>query len=211
MPLPALHDVLILRRSGPPADACAASPYRCVEWTADGLEHVQQALLDMGRRIPTERSARRFRNGLRFFVLQAGGQAVASSWLVHGGTRYIDELNWSFPVPADACWLRDIHVSTPRRGQGVFVHFVQLLAAGLQPACRCVWSDVDASNAASLRAHQKAGFEIVTRLRALDIGGRLRLRGGTPAWSPAIQELDPGRRIVLLTGERLQRHRSLIA
>jgi GNAT superfamily N-acetyltransferase len=126
-------------------------------------------------------------------------------------SRYIDEMNLALPVAGDAFWVRDAFVAPAWRGRRVFAALVATIATEHVVPCRSVWSDVDWVNAPSMHAHRSAGFEVWTRLRALEFFGRLRLRGAAPAWDPPPYDVALGKRIVWLGGSTLRRHAALIA
>lgn len=165
---------------------------------------------ELGRCVAPLMVRRRIGNRLGFAVFSIDRQAVASTWLAIGG-RYIDELNWLLPTAPGEYWLRDVFVAPAWRGRRLFTGIVAALAAHGDGPPRRIWSDVDWDNAPSMRAHEAAGFHVVSRVRALDIAGRIRLRSALPPWPLPVTEIDPTSRWIWLRGSRLQRHLELLA
>lgn len=191
-----------------PAKVDASGPIQ-VEWLNE-RESILKAHAALEHRISAEMLERRLSNRLRFAVFSVDGGPVASSWLASGG-RYIDELNWWLPIATDELWVRDVFVAPASRGRRLFAALVATLSRRPVGPGRRIWSDVDWDNAASMQAHKAAGFVVVARVRALDFGGRLRLRSALPAWPLPVLEMDPGAHWVWLRGGRLKRHRELLA
>ena len=205
-----LHDIAILTMHAgnflEPADGPAPTAHE-VSNTAG----IVAALAAVEHRIPERRMQQRLRNGLRFIRFDLGGVPAATTWLVHGGSRYIDELNWLLPIGAEELWIRDVFVAPAFRRNRLFTGIASALVGLDGGPPRRVWSDVDWVDTASRGAHAAAGFQSVTRVRALDFGGRLRLRSAPPAWPLAITEIDPASRWIWLHGARLRRHEELLA
>ena len=210
--IPILHDLAILEcmHLGLRVDG-EDSGYRTIEIHANELSRIRAVFGSMGHLTSTDRVERRFRNGLRFFVQMAGDEAIASTWIIRGGDRYLDEVNWLLPVSETEIWIRDIYVKPSWRGKGVFGALIASLARLQVRPCTSIWSDVDWSNRSSMRAHLAVGFEIRARVRALEFLGFFRIRGAVPTLGKTVVELEPGRRLVLLTGSLLKRHQELIA
>ncbi len=209
-----LHDVALLKANRPGDDSSPgsiAADYRSVELTAAQGQEIMQLHQALGHRMTQPRLDQRFGNDLRFFAFHQGDTLLGSSWVAIGGARYIDELNWSLPIRPTEFWVRDVFVMPSQRGRGLFAALVKLIAQRHVPGCTGAWSDVDWINGTSMRAHAHAGFEVHARLRALDFDGRLRLRGPAPPWHEPVLEIDPGKRLLLMHGVRLRRHRALLA
>jgi hypothetical protein len=164
----------------------------------------------LGHRISQSTLERRLANQLAFTLFSIDERPVASSWLASGG-RYIDELNWWLPIDPGDLWLRDVFVPPELRGRRLFSDLVIAVAAPEHGNTRRIWSDVDWINTQSMRAHEKAGFRIVARVRAFDIAGRIRLRSALPPWPLPVTEIDPASRWIWLRGRRLHRHQELLA
>lgn len=173
-------------------------------------DRILKAHKELGHRLADSVLERRLANRLAFVVFLAQGQLVASSWLATGG-RYVDELNWWLPIGEGELWLRDVFVVADWRGRRLFSCIVDALAQRHETTKVRVWSDVDWDNAASMRAHEAAGFQVVARVRALDLMGRLRIRSSLPTWPSPVKEIAPASRCVWLRGERLSRHLQLLA
>lgn len=209
-----LHDIALLVASGPALQSLArqsGASLRSQVFTLAQHEHILQLHLAMGHRMTAARLQQRFANGLQFLAFWAGDCLLGSTWVALGGGRYVDELNWYLPIKPGECWLRDLFVLPAQRGRGLLAQFVGQLVHEHLPNATAVWSDVDWVNRASMRAHQKAGFTVYARVRALDLAQRLRVRSGLPAWHLPVAEIDPSRRWLLLTSAKLQRHLQLLA
>jgi GNAT superfamily N-acetyltransferase len=207
-----LHDIVILRSDRSLRAPVGDLAFGLQEHSASGTLAVTELHRCLGHRIAAERVEKRFGQGLRFLVLMLGDRPVASTWIVPGGqARYIDELGWRFPLAPTEFWVRDVFVSPGARGHGIFATFIDLIASGGADPCTIVWSDVDADNPGSLRAHARAGFTVWTRTRALDFRGRLRWRGRPPAWHLPITGLEPAHHLLRLQGATLQSHLDWVA
>lgn len=190
-----------------------ASPggLRLREAGADEMPEILLGHALHGRNIPPQRLQRRFAHGLRFFQLWNGDALAASTWILRGGARYIDELALAFPIAADELWVRDIFVAPEQRGQQLFSRLLATLVDQVFPHSSNVWSDVDRDNAASVRAHCTSGFRVAMRLRALELGRRVRVRQLPSAWPLPITALEPSRHVLVWNETLRARHRALIA
>lgn len=204
------HDIALLvfvegrrDRAGPERMLPTMELLRCTR-------QIQEANAQIGHGVSPERLQRRLANGLSFAAFSINGHAIASTWLASGG-RYVDEVNWWFPIGPDELWLRDVFVAPAFRGRRLFADMVLAVAHRGDAPNRRVWSDVDWIDARSMRAHELAGFRIAARVRALDFMGRIRLRSALPAWPLPVTEIDPKSRWIWLHGSRLQRHLELLA
>ena len=209
-----LHDVAVLKadRPGDEASPGVVLPtYLTVEFNASQTAQILQLHQQMGHRMSQPRMEQRFRNRLRYFALFEGDVLLGSTWVAIGGGRYVDELNWVLPIAPNQFWVRDVYIVPTQRGRGLFPALLKQIARAHVPGCSAAWSDVDWINQPSMRAHAKAGFTVQARLRALDFNGLVRLRGPVPAWHEAVQDVEPGKRWLLMRGARLQRHRELLA
>lgn len=209
-----LHDVALLKAHRPGDESSPgsfAADCRSVELKAAQGAEILQLHQTLGHRMTQQRLNQRFRNGLRFLAFHQGDTLLGSSWVAIGGARYVDELNWYLPILPTEFWVRDVFIMPSQRGRGLFGGLVKLIAQRHVPGCTAAWSDVDWINGTSMRAHAHAGFEVYARLRALDFDGRLRLRGPAPSWHEPVLEIDPGKRLLLMQGVRLQRHQALMA
>ncbi len=207
----ARHDLALLQAktlapAGPVPDGL-----RLEELRAERLDAVLESYRLLGHRHPAGRPERRFANGLRFGRLWLGEQLAGSLWVVHGGHRYIDEMNWRLPLGQDQFWLRDIFIAPALRGRRLFLHMLHLVANEWLPSFESAWSDVDWDNDGSMRAHVAAGFEIRHRVRTLDIDGRLRWRDPLVPWPRPVLDVAPQRRWLWLGGEALRQHREWVA
>ena len=149
----------------------------------------------------------RFRNGLIFCALREEGVLVASMWLVHGASRFIDEIGYHFAVGEDELWLRDGFVASEARGRGLYASFLEHLLCEHFPNVRTVWGDVSRSNQSSLRAQARAGFHVVDRFSCLHLAKLLMIRHRAPQQIMPVSGFRYTRR-VLLTGRAFQHYRS---
>lgn len=148
--------------------------------------------------------AARFRHGLRFFELSDGREPLAAMFVVGGGQRYLNEAGLGLLLPDGDLWLRDVFVRADRRRQGLFAKLVDAVVARHYPRAAAIWSDVSVRNPASLRAHQRYGFQAVDSLEAVRVAGLLMLRLRMPRSLPLGASYAPGRR-VFFTGPAFRR------
>lgn len=205
-----LHDVVLLSTDPAQDVGQPRGPFLLqIEETSERAR-IRAVHVVLGHRVADQTVERRLAHRLRFAVFLQAGTPVASAWLASGG-RYIDELNWHLPIEADEIWLRDVFVAPAWRGRRLFCAIVELLARRVDSPARRIWSDVDWDNRASLKAHVAAGLSVIARVRAVDLGGRIRIRSALPAWPLPVIELDPGSRLIWLRGPKLKRHYELLA
>lgn len=184
---------------------------RLEELGAGQLAELERTYARLGHRHATGRPERRFANGLRFGRLWVGERLAGSLWVVHDAHRYIEELCWRLPVPARQFWLRDVFITPALRGQRLFLQMLHAVAREWVPGFEGAWSDVDWGNTASMRAHAAAGFALRHRVRAIDVGGRLRWRDPPIHWPTPARDLVPHKRWLWLGGEHLRRHAEWVA
>jgi len=204
-----LHDVAILLRDPGSGDLSRIGVGLEVQ-SLDDEGAIQTAHDSVGHRIPELRMQRRLRNGLRFLRFDVGGVPVATTWAAGTG-RYIDEISWLLPIGPGEWWVRDLFIAPGWRGKGLFNDIAAALSRLSDGTARRVWSDVDLVNVQSMRSHEKAGFRVIARVRALDLNGRFRVRSALPPWPLPVTEIDPASRWIWLRGQRLHRHQELLA
>lgn len=98
-------------------------------------------------------------DGTACYLVMAGDRAVHATWCTTTGawTREIEAL---LMPPAGDAYVYESYTRPEVRGRGVYPYALRQIAADLsERAVRRVWVAVEASNAASLRAVAKAGFE----------------------------------------------------
>lgn len=205
------HDLALLQASCLTAVEVRTPGLALEELRAHQMAEVSATYHALDHRHPAGRSERRFANGLRFGRLWLGQRIAGSLWVVHGGDRYIDEMNWRLPVGPHSFWLRDVFIAPALRGQRLFLQMLHLVASQWLEDFESAWSDVDWDNAESMRAHRAAGFVVRHRVRSLDLNGRLRWRSPLVPWPAAVDALEPARRLLWLRGERLQQHLDWVA
>lgn len=205
-----LHRIEFLRRPQGQLTRCSLpAGVRLVERGADEVVRICANARAHGQVRSEQRMATRFGRGLRHVVLEQAGDAIAWCWLAAGVPRYIDELCWSVEMAAEQAWVRDAFVAPGHRGR-------RLLAAMLDAAARQLggsieyFSDVEAGNQPSLRAHAAAGFVPCASVRALE-ARCLRLRPKPPAALPTVHELRPSRRVLWLSAQERQWHGERVA
>ncbi|HEX9189139.1 MAG TPA: GNAT family N-acetyltransferase [Vicinamibacteria bacterium] len=157
----------------------------------------------VGRRLSAATVATRLDRGLRYCALFEEGRAVATTWILPAGERFLEELGAGFPVPHDGLWLRDVWVPPAERGKGRFARLLDAVRRRW-PDRPALWSDVRHGNARSLRAHLAYGFEAGGRYEAVHIFARVLLRLRWSGSVPAASDWSRGRR-VCLTGEGYRR------
>lgn len=170
-----------------------------------------RTLRSLGHDTAEERVIQRFQNGLSFIEVHQSGHLVGSAWIVSAPSRYIDEAALSFPLSVNEIWLRDVFVSPGYRGRGIFSGLISQLRIFNESDIRCIWSDVDVSNAASMKAHEKSGFARVGRIRTLVMFDSLIVRLSKVEKYGLLGGIRPDKRIVLLLGEARQKHLRWIA
>ena len=149
----------------------------------------------------------RFRNGLIFCALRENGALVASTWLINGVTRFIDEIGYHFAAGEDELWVRDAFVASEARGRGLYASFLEHLLYEHFPNVHTVWSDVSRTNQPSLRAHARACFHRADRLACLHLGRLLMIRYRAPHQVRPVSGFKCTRRI-LFTGRKFQEYKA---
>jgi hypothetical protein len=93
------------------------------------------------------------------FVAFVADEPAGYGWLARrsGG---IDELDYSFDLPAGDGYLWDFVTLSAWRGRGVYPHLLQAIVRH-EPAIERFWIGYEARNLASARGIQKAGFLVV--------------------------------------------------
>jgi hypothetical protein len=137
---------------------------------------IATALAEVGNPTPEARITGRLRQGLTFHAFMDGGAVAATTWLALSGERFLDEAMLAAKIGADMAWLRDVFVQPARRGRRLFGAAIAALEAGPLAGRSTLWSFVEATNTASLRAHRKLEFWPVGHIRSLALFDRLMLR-----------------------------------
>jgi GNAT superfamily N-acetyltransferase len=122
------------------------------------------------------------------FVASLADEPAGYGWLARrcGG---IDELDFSFALPAGDGYLWDFVTLPAWRGRGVYPHLLQAILAQAADIQR-FWIGYEARNLASERGIQKAGFQVVGDLAVTD--GRV---SGFDVFAPG-QRADAASRVL---------------
>lgn len=205
------HDIVFLERAADhPTVLRMPAHLRLTERHADFAEAMAAIERGQLRDRSLHRIRNRFDRGLRLFMIEDGGKPVAWCWMAMGTWRYIDELRWHIPLRGNQAWGRDAYVVPEARGQRLALVLMGSLHEVLGHPVH-YFSDVDARNRISLRAHASAGFRRIGRVRALELGARRLMRGLPPAAIPQPIWLRPHERWLRLSEEELARHRDTLA
>ncbi|WP_165967456.1 GNAT family N-acetyltransferase [Luteimonas aestuarii] len=205
-----LHHVQFLRR---PADHAPAVPLpggvRLAEWGVDDTARICTDAHVHGQMRSEARMRARFTHGLRYLVLEHDGDVVAWCWVAAGVPRYIDELCRQVDMAPGQAWVRDAFVAPAQRGRRLLTAMLDAISTHLGGGIE-YFSDVEASNQASLRAHLAAGFVACAAVRSA-AGTHWRLRPVPPASLPSVDASRPTQRLLWLDARERERHRKLIA
>ena len=177
MTLPEYHKILLMvsdQRALPFDDSLV------IERRDWGAEAVAAAYAACGRGVDRPRIEARFKNGLSFYELDDHHGVVATTWILAGGYRYLDELGFLFPLDSQQAWIRDVFVTPRSRGQHVFARFVGTVLRRHYPEVRTVYSDVGFENRPSVRAHTHAGFATQSVLRGVRLSDVAMIRINFP-------------------------------
>lgn len=119
----------------------------------------------------------RLAKGLKFYACYENNKLVASLWIIHNSARFLDEAAVHF-LPNDRfIWLRDVFILESYRGSNRFTEIVFSLWRKYYADSAChIYSDTEKVNIASVKAHQKCGFETVSMLSRLVIFKHLIFR-----------------------------------
>lgn len=206
-----LHSIVVLERPlGHVEDIGLPDGMRYAERLRDDAELISRTDRRHGRRGDPARIARRFDAGFRYFAIEEHGEPVGWSWVLVGGTRYLDELRWSIRLAPDQVWVRDAFVVPTHRGRRLLVALMGA-AASVDGRRLRYFSDVDAVNLPSLHAHRSLGFNRICTVRAITIGRRLTLRMRPPAVVPGVEAIRPAQRLLWLSRAEYEWHRAHIA
>ena len=155
------------------------------EFTLTVYDRYDPTIIDiyrsLGRDITEWRAKARFAHRLVFYQLTRGEHTVASTWLIHSGVRFIDEVGYHFQIPENSAWIRDIFVNPQYRGRKIFSALQDVLINRVLDNHRVVWSDTEARNHASLKAHANSGFSIVDSLTIIQLNKLLLIRLRQPS------------------------------
>jgi L-amino acid N-acyltransferase YncA len=174
------HSVILRKRiESPPAHPAG--------FDLASFSSYEPAILELYEReqsgLPETRLRSRFERGLRFYLLSKAGEALAWTWVIAAGCRFVDEIGYRFPTGGDGIWERDVYVLPPARGRGIYRRLLDAVLH-LHPDARVMYANVALANHASMRAHTHYGFEVMDTLRAIHIASQLMLRLRVPEnWS----------------------------
>lgn len=150
---------------------------------------------------PPEKLQQRFTRGLHFYVMWQGAHPVATTWFHPQGRRFIDELGYIVESPGGSIWLRDIFVSPECRGQNLFSVLVNQAIAQYYPSTRSVYSDLEAANSSSVKAHLKCGFRPIGSIKAVHLLKTLILRGAANGMALEVEGFKPTHRFCITANQ----------
>jgi len=187
------QSVVILRK--PLRDLAPVPPHWVLDELGDRPEAVIETYRALGRAVPETWLRRRCDLGQRFFVLRDGDQVLATTFVLAGGERFLDEFAQGLAMPAASFWLRDVYVVPARRGERLFGTLLDAVLARRFPDTRELLSDVRRDDAPSLRAHRRYGFEECGAVESWHLAQRVMWRSSrVPSLRPAT-DFAPGQRI----------------
>lgn len=146
------------------------------------LPSLMTSLESHGRESPgmRQKAISRFSHGQRLYECFIDEVLVATFWLHPNGRRFVDEAGYALKLPAGCTFLRDIFVAPEFRGRNIFSKVLSDAVRRFQPEIDRFWSDTTSDNLSSMRAHQKAGLEVVATFWVLHIARRIMIRSSAP-------------------------------
>ena len=129
------------------------------------------------------RSASRLRDGNAegFAMLDANGSVLHFAWATAFDKFFLSELNVKVDGPSAGCvMIFDCWTPISERGHGYYGRTVSLLAKGARDRGNSPWIFSAASNLASIRGLEKAGFQRRYSLVRQHVLGWERIKGETP-------------------------------
>jgi CelD/BcsL family acetyltransferase involved in cellulose biosynthesis len=130
------------------------------------------------------RSAQRLRDGKAegFVLIDSEGKPVHFAWTTAFEGLFLAELNAKVEAPSpDAVLLFDCWTPESMRGRGLYAHAIGLIADRVRSAGKRPWIFSAATNTASIRGIEKAGFQRRYSLTWEKILNQQRIVGQPPA------------------------------
>jgi hypothetical protein len=125
-----------------------------------------------------------------YALVDPAGKILHFAWVADYEGFFLAELKAKIDAPASDCkMLCDCWTPAAERGHGYYARAIALIANGQREKGKRPWIFSAASNVASIRGLEKAGFErrySLTRRRVL---GRDRIAGKTPKYEPVRVEV----------------------
>ncbi len=116
----------------------------------------------------------RFARGDRLFGAFDGDRLMAYAWLAIGG-EWLTTIEREFRVGDREVYVYNVRTLPPYRGRGIFPSIIRVAVPRLlSQGCARLVTVVEARNAPSIRAFEKAGFHRVRSVRMRKILGRRR-------------------------------------
>jgi CelD/BcsL family acetyltransferase involved in cellulose biosynthesis len=134
------------------------------------------------------RSAKRQREGIAegFALVDAQGRPLHFAWITEFDGFFLSELNAKVKAPAADCvMIFDCWTPPAERGHGYYAQTLELVAPQIREKGKHPWIFSAASNVASVRGLERAGFQRRYSLVRQQILGWQRVKGETPTYDEA--------------------------
>jgi hypothetical protein len=173
----------LYRISKPEGWSGTAANDKSPRWEPLSPERVGQ-LLDIGP-FKVSDGLQRLHRGDRCYTVCVDGRLAHYSWAQRSGSHPITEAGVSVPVGSGEFWIYNCRTAEWARGRGIYPAILERIVNEHFEAGYCTaWIYTSRENIASQKGILRAGFGLVTTLRALRVGshyyriGRARhLRG----------------------------------
>jgi CelD/BcsL family acetyltransferase involved in cellulose biosynthesis len=139
------------------------------------------------------RSAKRQREGTSegFALVDAEGRPLHFAWITEFDGFFLSELNATVKAPAEDCvMILDCWTPPAERGHAYYAQTVGLVAQQIREKGKQPWIFSAASNVASIRGLEKAGFQLRYSLMRERVLGWQRIKGETPRFDTAAAEVS---------------------
>ncbi len=122
-----------------------------------------------------DEGARRFERGDACFGVWIDGALVHYSWVQTSGTHTISSAGIEVSIGDGDLWIYNCRTSEAHRGRGIYTRALHHIAStALLDGATSVSIYAAESNVASQRGIERAGFRLVSTLRALRLGPSVR-------------------------------------
>ena len=118
----------------------------------------------------------RLRNGYSFCAFYEENELIFTTWIIHDGERFIDEIAISIKLRDKSIFIRDAYCVQGSRGKGYFKRVLKLIISEYYPDALSIYSDTEKSNESSIRAHQNCGFAPIFSIRYFRILNKFLIR-----------------------------------